>query len=120
MKFEEIFETLGAQDFKNIAIEKTDEITKGIKSVVKQIKGLDLNGYQPVVDSIKDNINNAITKVQDIEVVEYAKGKVVDTKNQVFSMLNIPSQVEVDNLNRKLANLEKKIKTISKNGRGAH
>lgn len=117
---EEIIETLGASEFTNKAVEKTEEITKGLtkefKTLVGQIKNIDLNHLadSSVVEAIKDNVGTALSRVQEIEMLEYAKGKVHDTKNSVFAMLNIPSQVEVDNLTRKLVALEKKLSKISK------
>lgn len=113
---DEIMDSIGAADIKNRAVEKTDELTKEMKKLVKNFKKLDLNNLaeNPVIENIMDNVNAAISRVQDLEVIEYAKEKVTDTKNQFFTLLNIPSQVDVDNLTRKLVALEKKIKTISK------
>jgi len=110
-----LFETIGASEFKDKAVEKTEELTQELKNLVGNIKDMDINLVEnPVVDAIKDNVSSALSRVQDLEVVEMAKEKVVDTKNQFFSLLNIPSQVDVDNLSRKIVALEKKVKSISK------
>lgn len=115
MKLEDLMDTLGAADIKNLAVEKTDELTKGAKKFIKNIKQLDKNLVEhPVLDAIKDNFNVALDRVNDLEVLEFAKGKVVNTRNQVLSVLNVPTQVEMDNLTRKMASIEKKLKTISK------
>ena len=116
---DEIIETLGGNELKAMAVEKTEElkkeISREIKNLVGNFKGIDLGSAQDqVFGAIKDNVGAALSRVQDSEMLEYAKGKVHDTKNQVFSMLNIPSQVEVDNLTRKLVSLEKKLSKISK------
>ena len=115
--FDGLIESLGAADIKNKAVEKTDELTQEMKKLVKSFKKLDLNqlAENPVIENIMGNVNAALSRVQDLEVIEYAKEKVTDTKNQFLTLFNIPSQVDVDNLTRKLVALEKKVKTMSKN-----
>jgi len=68
----------------------------------------------PMMEAIRENVNLAVDRVQDLEILELAKEKVSDTKNQVLSVFNVPSQGDVDNLTKKLAALEKKVKTINK------
>lgn len=112
MKLEQLLSNLNADDIKSFANKEVKKIVKGIKSLdVSQLSALTDN---PVVESIRDNLNTAIDRVQDLELVEFAKGKVADTKNTVLSVLNVPSQVEVDNLTRKIVALEKKLQTMSK------
>ncbi|MBF0103960.1 MAG: hypothetical protein HQM16_01425 [Deltaproteobacteria bacterium] len=113
---DEIVTKLGAKDIKDMAFEKTNELTKEFKNIVKNIKKIDLNSINshPAIEQIKENVTGAINRVQDMEIVEFAKNTVESTKNQVFSVLNIPSQEEVDNLTRKLVSLEKKFKAVQR------
>lgn len=118
--------TINVSDIRDKAFEKTDEIRDEFKKEIKRIrklsgdlleslKGMDVNlDTSVVLSKIRDNVSHVFTRAQELEMVEFAKGKISDTKNQVFTMLQIPSQVELDNLARKVVSLEKKIKTISK------
>lgn len=119
MKLEQLFSGLNSQEIKTLATEKSTEIRKEVKKFVKGLKKFDLSSItaladNAVVESLRDNLNMAIDRVQDLEVMEYAKGKVADTKNTVLSVLNVPSQVEVDNLTRKMVALEKKVKAMGR------
>jgi len=119
MKNFDIFDRVGAAEFKSYAKQKRDEVTKEFKKVSKDfvdnVKTLDLKFVDAdVLENIKDNINNAITRVQDLEVLETAKEKVSDARNQMFTILNIPSQNEVNSLIRKVATLEKKVNALKK------
>lgn len=124
--FDTLSDNMNVSDIRDKAFEKTDEIKDEFKKEIKRIrklsgdlleslKGLDVNlDTSVVLSKIRDNVSHVFTRAQELEMVEFAKGKISDTKNQVFTMLQIPSQVELDNLARKVVSLEKKIKTISK------
>lgn len=113
---EELIGRLDAQEIKTKAFAKKDEITKELKKQVKKLKKLDvkLNDAAPIVEQVRDNVNGAIHRVQDLEMMEFARGKISDTKNQVFTLLNIPSQTDLDNLVRKISTLEKKVNSLNK------
>ena len=87
---------------------------KKLDVIVKMLgrKGLRELRLDKKFETIRENIGQALSLVQDAELVEFAKNKVEDTKNQVFSALNIPSKDDVDNLTRKLVALEKKFNTV--------
>lgn len=116
----------GFDSLSDNAFEKTDEIKGELKKEIKRIrklsgnlleslKGMDVNlDTSVILTKIRENLGQAFTRAQELEMVEFARGKISDTKNQVFTMLQIPSQVELDILARKVVSLEKKIKTISK------
>ena len=67
-----------------------------------------------VVDKIKDNFTSTVDRLQDLEVVEYAKVKMIDTKKQVLSALQIPSNTQLEQLTRKLSMMEKKHDTLKR------
>ena len=116
---DEIIETLNATELRDLAMEKkaewTKEIKKICKDVVKNFKNLDAHlADNALLDSVKENLNEALNRVTHSDVLENAMTKVADTKNQVFSILNIPTQTDIETLTRKVVVLEKKLKTISK------
>lgn len=124
--FDVLSDNINVSDIRDKAFEKTDELKDELKKEIKRIrklsgnlleslKGMDVNlDTSVVLSKIRENLSLVYTRAQELEMVEFAKGKISDTKNQVFTMLQIPSQVELDNLVRKVVSLEKKIKTISK------
>lgn len=113
-----LLETLKTADLGSKAKEKGRALEKELKKYVKTLKSLDANFTQTAVfEALLDNVNDVLGRVQDLEVLEFAKGKVSDTKHQIFSMLDIPSQIDVDHLTRKISHLEKKVNTLSKSKR---
>lgn len=64
------------------------------------------------IGTVRENVNGAIKQVQDSAVLEVAKDRMIDTKEQVFGMLNIPSKQDIDTLTRKVSALEKKLSSI--------
>lgn len=117
--FDEIVETLGATEIKNFAFAQKKVLTKEFKKIVNNMKHVDLESIAelPAVEALKDNLTNAMNKVQDNEVFEYAKNKVADTKKTVLSVLNIPTNDDVESLTRKLASLEKKLQSLSRHSK---
>lgn len=115
--FDDLFENVGGTSFKNKAFEKRDELKQEIKRLSEElthnIKNFEINFDYSLFMKIKENTQSLIHKLQESELLEYAKGKVSDTKNQVMHFFKIPSQVEIDDLNRKVSRLEKKLKIIS-------
>lgn len=72
------------------------------------------NGMRTQIKSVESAIEEGIERIQDLEVVEYAKVKMNDTREQVLSALQIPSNTELTQLTHKLAILEKKLNALRK------
>lgn len=116
--FDEIVEKISGSGIYSKASEKTEEITKEVRriadEVVAKMKRFDLKAANHLLREIRENIDQLVEKFQANELVEKAKDKAITTRNQVLSVLKIPSQREVDDLSRKVVNLEKKIKTLTR------
>lgn len=91
-RVDSLIDQVGANDIGRKAIQKSEELGK----------------------EVLNNLSSTLTRLQDSEVVEYARIKANGTRNQVLSALNIPSNDEVAKLTRKLSALEKKLSTIQK------
>lgn len=72
------------------------------------------DGVRTQIKSVESVIEDGIDRIQDLEVVEYAKVKMNDTREQVLSALQIPSHSELEQLTHKLAILEKKLNALRK------
>lgn len=113
--FHDFKNRFNTKDLKTKAVDMRKEWSKEFKNMVKNIKKIDLNlADNAVVESVRENFSSALSRVQDLEVLEFAKEKAQTTKNQVFQFLNIPSQSDVKDLTRKLVNLEKKVKSMNR------
>lgn len=119
---DEIIGNGGTAAIRRKALAKGGELKKEFKKfsneVITQIKSVE-NAIEDgvldnVVDKIKGNFTSTVSKLQDLEVVEYAKVKMNDTKKQVLSALEIPSNTELESLTRKLSALEKKLNTLKR------
>ncbi len=117
--FDELIDQLGAIELKEKALEKTEglrkELKKKSKKVVKELKKKDWNFVDPhIIDDVKENISTAVSQVNTAEFFEHAKDRVLSTKKHVLGMLDIPTQTDINTLTRKVASLEKKLRTKTK------
>lgn len=116
-QFDEIIEKISASDFYSKANEKSEEILSEIKRLadeaVAKLKDFDIRVAKPLIKEIRQNIEELISKLQSAEIVEIARDRVVNTKNQLLTVLSIPSQKDVDDLSQKVVRLEKKIKSLT-------
>lgn len=120
---DEVIDRIGGADFINTATDKTEELVKEARQladdVVNRLKTIDLSAANTVLKDLRGNVDQLLEKVQHLEVVEIAKDKAENTRKQVFNVLKIPTVDDVNRLNKKLGNLEKKIKTISSRKKAA-
>lgn len=109
-------------DFNSLFQNVEGEFDKVLKSAKKQGER-SVAQLRKQVDGIIDTINvnelknlasNTLNTFQDLELVELAKVKAVDTKRQVLSALQIPSQDEFNDLSKKVVALEKKLSTLKR------
>jgi hypothetical protein len=122
-----LMENMGVNDLRKKAAETSTGLRKEIErfstGVLKQIRTVEHKiedgMIDDIVDKLKDNVSSTVTKLQDMEVVEFARHKMMDTREQVLSALQIPSNSDLEQLTRKLSVLEKKLNALRKNN-GAH
>ncbi len=115
--FDEILEKISSSDLYSRATEKKEELVREFRKlsdeVVAKVKKFDLRGAKSVLKEIRTSLDEFVAKLQNTEIVEKAKEQVVSTRNQLLSVLSIPSQKDVAELTQKVTRLEKKIKTLS-------
>lgn len=115
--FDEILEKISSSDLYSRATEKKEELVREFRKlsddVVSKVKKFDLRGAKSVLKEIRASLDEFVAKLQSTEIVEKAKEQVVTTRNQLLSVLSIPSQKDVAELTQKVTRLEKKIKTLS-------
>ena len=69
---------------------------------------------QKYVGDIKNLASNTLQSFQDLEVLEYAKLSLNDTKRQLLSALQIPSTEDLNDLSKKVSVLEKKLSSLKR------
>lgn len=111
---DEILDRISTSDLYSRATEKKEELRSLADDVINKLKGFDIKKANTLLKDIRGSINEIVEKVQESNLIELAKGKAVNTRKQVLSALNIPSQDDVDKISRKVVSLEKKIKTLSR------
>jgi hypothetical protein len=109
-------------DFNSLFQNVESEIGKALKTAQKQ--GVrSVAHFKKRVDGLVNNLNmddlrhlasNTLNTFQDMELVEFAKVKVGDTRRQLLSALQIPSQDDVNSLSQKVVSLEKKLSTLKR------
>lgn len=97
---------INTEELRRKALRTGGELRKEFKKIS--------NGVRTQIKSVESVIEEGIDRIQDLEVVEYAKVKMNDTREQVLSALQIPSNSELEQLTRKLTILEKKLNALRK------
>lgn len=84
---------------------------RSVAQLKKRVDGL-VNNLN--VDDLRNLASNTLNTFQDMELVEFAKVKVSDTRRQLLSALQIPSQDDVNSLSQKVVSLEKKLGALKR------
>ncbi len=96
------------------ALDNGLKMTRDVAQVATQLKKSSKHlVLVNVSEALKEGAINLASTLQTTitqnQISDLTKGWVSDTKNQVLHWLNIPSQHEVDQINRKLKTLEKRL-----------
>lgn len=109
-------------DFNSLFQNVEGEIGKAFKTAKKQGER-SVAQFKKRVDGLVNNLNvddlrnlasNTLNTFQDMELVEFAKVKAKDTRRQLLSALQIPSQDDVNSLSQKVVSLEKKLGALKR------
>lgn len=115
---DDVIERLGATGIYSKATERTLDITSDLKKaaddLVARIRDVEVKVARPVLNDVRDQVTQIVTKLQDLEIIDAAKIQMVKGRKAVLTLLRIPSRDEVSSISRKLNQLEKKVETISR------
>ena len=114
-----LVEQIRAEGIGTFANEKKDELRRVAEEVVsraKEIEFLPLSGFNrdEIVREAKKNLGEIIARINSSDLMARAKETANHTKNQVLSILSIPSQSEVVRLSRKITSLESRVDKLTK------
>lgn len=115
---DEIIDKVGATDIYSKASEKSEEfqfeLRKLADDVMERLKSFELEKAKPALEELKSTFTQIADKFQASDILDLAVEKAQESRNQVYQVLRIPTQDEVVSIQKKLKNLEKKVKTLSK------
>ncbi|MBF0491249.1 MAG: YtxH domain-containing protein [Deltaproteobacteria bacterium] len=103
------------------AQEKTEDFEKEIRrladDIVEKVKGLEIKpgnfNAKRIIKDARKGIEGFVQVVEKSDLVSVARHKAQDTKNGILSVLKIPSQKEVEKLEGRIKNLERRIQNLS-------
>lgn len=106
-KFEGLVEVLG--EIYSVASEKAEQVI----SRAKEIPFGPFN-REALIREAKKNVEDLVEGIQSSDLFTRAKETARQTKDQVLSVLSIPSQQEVIKLSRKISSLEQRMNKLSR------
>ncbi len=115
-QLDEVVEKISQSDIYSRANEKGEDLLREVRrladDVISKLKNFDLTVAKPVLKDLRGNVEELFDKIQKAGFVEKAKDKVADTRDQLLTVLHIPSQKDVTQLAQKVSRLEKRIKNF--------
>ncbi len=101
-----------------IASEKKEDLRRLAEDIIQRAKEIqfplaNLNRDE-IVREAKKNLEDLAVRINSSDLLARAKATAHNTKNQVLSILSIPSQSEVVKLSRKITNLEGRVSKLTR------
>jgi polyhydroxyalkanoate synthesis regulator phasin len=114
-----LIEQVRTEGLATVASEKKDDLIRLAEDVInraKEIQFLPLGSFNrdEIIREAKKNLDELISRINSSEILARAKVTAVNTKNQVLSILSIPSQSEVVKLSRKITSLESRVNKLTR------
>lgn len=119
--FDDIISKLRKSDFYAMAQEKTGDFEREVRKladeVVEKVKGIEFGpsglSTKRLVKDARKNFDTLVSKIVKSEIFSKAKATAENTRAGILSFLSIPSQSEVEKLEKKIVSLEKRLHHLS-------
>ncbi|MBL7685019.1 MAG: hypothetical protein JNK65_03170, partial [Deltaproteobacteria bacterium] len=119
--FDDVLKRVKKFNLYSKAQEKTEDLEREIRKladdIVSRVKGLEISpsGFtaKKLIREAKGGFENLVNVVESSDFVSTAIAKAHETRSTLLSLLKIPSQTDVEKLERKIHNLEKRLSNIS-------
>lgn len=114
-----LIEQVRTEGLATVANEKKEDLRRLAEDVItraKEIQFLPLGNFNrdEIIREAKKNLDDLISRFSSSEILARAKVTALNTKNQVLSILSIPSQSEVVKLSRKINTLESRVNKLTR------
>ncbi len=120
---EDLLEKVRANGIYTVAADKKEDLEREIRrlaeDVVDRAKDVELIPFNAanrdrIISEAKRNLEDLRDRINATEWIARARVSASNTKEQVLSILSIPSHGELVKLQKKISNLEKRLNTINK------
>ena len=120
---EEVLDKVRTHGFYSVASDKKDDFEREIRRLVEDVldraKDVELLPFNAInrdriISEAKKNLEEIRERINTTGWLARVRVSATNTKEQVLSILSIPSQSELTKLQRKLTNLETRISTLNK------
>lgn len=110
----EWFEKLPTQNWFDFASGQRERLVKEVHGLAGEIvnrvgDATFFRNRDQLVKEVRNHMDSIISSLNRSELISKALGAASDTKNEILSFLNIPSQRELSTLQKRLNQLEKKM-----------
>lgn len=98
------------------ASEKTEDFLKLAEEVIGRAKEIQFTSFNrdDLIREAKKNIEDLVSRINSSDILARARVRALNTKDQVLSILSIPTQTEVVKLSRKITNLESRVNKLTR------
>jgi len=119
--FDEVLKKVKNLDLYAKAQEKTEDIEREFRrladDVVGKVKNLEIgpSGFtaKRLLGDARKSLDHFVKLVEKSDIVFKAKSRAESTRNGILSFFSIPSQTEVEKLEKKVQTLEKRLQNLS-------
>ena len=120
---EDLVEKVRANGIYSIAADKKDDLEREVRrlaeEVVDRARDVELLPFNAanrdrIISEAKRNLEDLRDRLNGSEWIARARVSASNTKDQVLSILSIPSQGELVKLQKKITNLEKRLNNLNK------
>jgi polyhydroxyalkanoate synthesis regulator phasin len=120
--FDDLLSRVRGTELISLATETRDEIEREVRrlaeDIVNVVKEIELVpsriDFLAVFNDARRNFNNLVEHLSDNNFIQHAKSTVNQSRKELLGMLSIPTQDEVEKLERKIISLEKRLSNISR------
>ncbi len=114
-----LIEQVRNQGLAAIASEKKEDLLRLVDDVISRAKEIQLLplgniSRDDIIREAKKNLDDLISRINSADILARARETAIHTKNQVLSILSIPTQTEVVKLSRKITSLEGRVNKLTR------
>ncbi len=114
-----LLDQVRSEGFASVATEKTEELRKIAEDVISRAKEIQFIPFgsfsrDEIIREAKKNLEELTAKLNSSDLLARAKATALNKKDQVLSILSIPTQSDVVKLSRKITNLEGRVNKLTR------
>jgi endonuclease III len=120
--FDELFAKVRNGDWKSIATDTRDDLEREVRRLgeeaVQAVRKLELlpqrTKFLEIFREVRRNVSGVVEKLTENNLIYQARATVDHTRKELLGILSIPTQEEVEKLEKKIVSLEKRLSNITR------